>query len=52
LVGQGEAAVRALYERRQGAYAAVERQVDTEGKTPEAVAEEIERRFLHPEGAP
>ncbi len=46
LLAAGEEAVARLYEARQPWYRAVERRVDTAGKSPREVAREIATRFL------
>lgn len=49
LLRGGPGTLQALFEARSPFYAAVERQVDTAGKTPGQVAKEILRRHLDPE---
>ncbi len=48
--GDPARAARTLYAERRPLYDGVPRQVDTDGRTPEAVADEIVRRFLSAEG--
>jgi shikimate kinase len=48
LLAQDEAAVRRLYKGRQPVYEELGRSVDTDGKTPSAVADEIMRLLRSP----
>jgi shikimate kinase len=51
LLGRGEGAVRALYEKRLPVYRSFGAEVDTEGRTPEEVAGEILRLLGRPTGS-